>query len=124
MEFLRRFLSFAGPLSFFLTVLIMMFLARVMHHGPEKHETAALDLRNIQKALKRCHSMHQRYPSTEEGLQAILDILNLEQVPRDPWGHPYRYELREGRPWVWSLGADGAPGGEDEDADVFPLEAH
>ncbi|WP_081465970.1 type II secretion system protein GspG [Stigmatella aurantiaca] len=42
-----------------------------------------------------------------------------QQLPRDPWGHPYGDELRGEGPVVWSLGADGRPGGEGTDSDLF-----
>ncbi|OJH37959.1 hypothetical protein BON30_26410 [Cystobacter ferrugineus] len=119
MALLRDFLRFAGRLSFFLMVAIMVFIANMVHHGPEKQDTARFDLKSLQTGLRLYHARHQRYPATEEGLRALVDSLNLDRVPHDPWDHPYGYELREGRPWVWSLGADGAPGGEGEDADVF-----
>jgi general secretion pathway protein G len=80
-----------------------------------------LDLKNIQYALKRFHDTHQRFPSTEEGLRALVNDQLLEREPLDPWGFPYGYELRDGQPMLWSHGADGAPGGEGVDADVrFP----
>jgi general secretion pathway protein G len=47
-----------------------------------------------------------------------LTYLNTTTVPLDPWGNPYGYELVDGRPRVFSLGADGAPGGEGEARDI------
>ena len=74
-----------------------------------------------------------RYPSTEQGLQALVKKpasapvpLNwkgngyLEKLPKDPWGNTYQYlqpGLR-GEIDVISLGADGAAGGEGSDADI------
>lgn len=46
-------------------------------------------------------------------------IMQAKEVPLDPWGNPYKYELEGSRKYVIiSLGADGAPGGEDVDADI------
>ncbi|MCY1073697.1 type II secretion system protein GspG [Archangium lansingense] len=90
-----------------------------VHFAAESHEQALLDLQNLQYALKHFHAKHQRYPSTEEGLQMLVDSRYLEQLPLDPWGQHYGYELREGLPVLWSYGADGAPGGEGPDADIF-----
>ena len=46
-------------------------------------------------------------------------IMNAKEIPVDPWGNPYKYELEGSRKYViTSLGADGAPGGEDVDADI------
>lgn len=84
-----------------------------------KQDVARMDLANLQHALKRYHSRHQRFPSTGEGMRELVKSQELEQLPMDPWGRPYGYELHEGHPRVWSLGADGAPGGEDVDADLF-----
>ena len=47
--------------------------------------------------------------------------LSQSEVPKDPWGNPYRYEAKvpgEPRPRVYTYGADGAPGGTGEDADI------
>jgi general secretion pathway protein G len=78
-----------------------------------------------------------RFPSTEQGLLALVEPPTIEPVPRtyppggymketrlpvDPWGEAYHYEM----PGVnnphaydlWSFGADGAPGGEGTDADI------
>jgi general secretion pathway protein G len=74
-----------------------------------------------------------RYPTTEQGLQALVSKPAiapipdnwksggyLEKLPRDPWGHPYVYlnPGRNGEIDVISLGADGESGGEDKDADI------
>ncbi|MFY0563407.1 type II secretion system protein GspG [Archangium lansingense] len=89
------------------------------HFAAESHDHALLDLQNFQYVLKHFHAKHQRYPSTEEGLQALVGGPYLEQLPLDPWGQHYGYELRAGQPVLWSYGADGAPGGEGPDADIF-----
>lgn len=90
--------------------------------APTKHEDAERDLAVLQLALNRFHKQNQRYPSTEEGIQHLVDRHDLEQLPRDPWGNPYGYALQEGRPVLWSYGADGAPGGEGPDADISSRE--
>ncbi len=86
--------------------------------APTKQELAERDLSNLQSALKLFHKRNQRYPSTGEGLQQLVDLHYVEQLPRDPWGNPYGYALQAGGPVVWSHGADGAPGGEGPDADI------
>ena len=45
----------------------------------------------------------------------------IQRLPDDPWGRPYQYQNPgpDGGPAVFSLGADGAPGGEDENADIY-----
>jgi general secretion pathway protein G len=102
--------------ALWLTLALLMYPC---HIDGRKQDTAALDLVSIQRALKLFHDRHQCFPSTEEGLRALVNDLRLERVPLDPWGNPYGYELRDGRPVLWSYGADGALGGEGDDADIF-----
>ena len=62
-----------------------------------------------------------RYPTTEEGLNALTAGNYLRRLPNDPWNHPYRYALPgpEGKPFLIStLGADGREGGDGENADL------
>lgn len=91
----------------------------------------AVDLKEIAGALKLYKLDNGVYPSTEQGLDALVSpptvgILPrrwnpegyLEKVPLDPWGHPYLY-LSDGKQYkLASLGADGEEGGEDENADI------
>lgn len=94
---------------------------------------AKQDIASISQALKLYRLDNMRYPSTEQGLQALVkkpviapEPPNwkgngyLERLPNDPWKHPYQY-LQPGLHGefdVMSLGADGAPGGEGNDADI------
>lgn len=82
-------------------------------------DRAQFDIRNIHLALKLYRQQQGRYPSTEEGLRSLVQAQALEALPRDPWNFEYYYALREGTPRIWSLGADGAPGGEGRDTDIF-----
>ncbi|MBF5043302.1 type II secretion system protein GspG [Aggregicoccus sp. 17bor-14] len=84
----------------------------------EQVDRAELDIHNIAGALKLSYAKQGRYPSTAEGLQALVAQGSIESIPLDPWNHPYRYELRDGRPEVLSLGADGRPGGSGRDEDI------
>jgi general secretion pathway protein G len=74
-----------------------------------------------------------RYPSTDQGLSALNTEPTMEprptnwrgpylrkQVPNDPWGNPYVYTSPGSAAGydIVSLGADGVPGGEDENADI------
>jgi general secretion pathway protein G len=72
-----------------------------------------------------------RYPTTQEGLQALREqVYGLDrwdgpylkkEVPQDPWSRPYYYRSpgESGRPYeLFSYGADGAPGGTSDDQDV------
>ncbi|EPX61600.1 general secretion pathway protein G [Cystobacter fuscus DSM 2262] len=119
--FLHNLLRFASVLILLLlggTVLLFAGLALVSI-ARANQESAERDLERFQTALRLYHSKYHCYPSPAWGLRELLDSLELDWASYDPWGHPYGYELREDQPRVWSLGADGAPGGEGEDADIF-----
>jgi general secretion pathway protein G len=94
---------------------------------------AKQDVASLMQALKLYRLDNQRYPTTEQGLQALVTRPAtapippnwkaggyIERLPKDPWGNPPQYlnpGLR-GEIDVFSLGADGAPGGEGNDADI------
>ena len=71
-----------------------------------------------------------RYPTTEQGLQALREKPDevekwdgpylKKTVPADPWGNPFAYESpsEHGDYAIISYGADGSPGGEDVDTDI------
>ena len=115
-----------------LAILAGFIVPSVMSHIDEAKATAAhVDVNTIMDALKRYKMDNQRFPTTEQGLQALVvrpatepAPMNwkpyLEKLPNDPWGHPYQYlnpGIR-GEVDVMSFGADGAPGGEGKDADI------
>ena len=94
---------------------------------------AKQDIASLLQALKLYRLDNQRYPATEQGLQALVARPSsapvptnwkaggyLERLAKDPWGNPYQYlnpGLR-GEIDIFSFGADGAPGGEGNDADI------
>lgn len=99
--------------------------------GSSKSKTAALQLENLSSTLDIYRLEVGRYPSSTEGLEALIKnpgsvanwngpYLKKGEVPKDPWGNDYKYQApgTEGPFDVWSLGADGAEGGEGENADV------
>lgn len=95
---------------------------------------AQSDLRSISAALKMYRLDNGDYPSTAQGLQALVTKPSgepaptnwnasgyLESVPVDPWGHPYLYRSpgENGAGFdLLSPGKDGKPGGEGLDADI------
>ncbi len=93
---------------------------------------ARQDVRSIETALNLYRLDNFRYPSTDQGLQALVSNPGentapnwkaggyLDRVPNDPWNNLYQYSNpgQRGEFDVWSLGADGQPGGEDVDADI------
>ena len=95
-----------------------------------KQQIAKTQIIMIENAVKMFKLDAGRYPSTEEGLKALLekpaktnnwDGPYLEKsIPKDPWGQDYLYTY-PGKNYVFeivSLGADGKEGGEGEDKDV------
>ncbi len=94
---------------------------------------AKSDIAGLAQALKLYRLDNGRYPSSEQGLQALVVKPTteplpqnwktngyLDKLPKDPWGHDYKYLQPgvHGEIDVFSQGADGAPGGEALDADI------
>lgn len=99
--------------------------------GGAKSDTARLQLEDIGAALDLFYLDNSRYPSSNEGLQALsaqpagMDnwngpYLKKKDVPKDPWGNPYNYAMpgQYGAYDLFSLGADNAAGGEKDDKDI------
>ena len=96
--------------------------------GGAKSKTAAVQIADLDKSLELFKLDVGRYPSTEEGLDALVKKPGSVSgwngpylkggVPTDPWGHPYKYAISGGGIEIISLGADGASGGDGENADV------
>ncbi len=115
-----------------LGVLAALVVPRVMNRPDEARVVAARqDIAAVVNALKLYRLDNQRYPSTEQGLQALVTRPATEPVPQnwksyldklpvDPWGKPYQYlnPGLKGEIDVFSLGADGQPGGAGTDADI------
>ena len=117
-----------------LSVLAVLIVPRIMDRPDEARVIAAKsDIRAIISALKLYKLDSGVYPSTEQGLQALVkkpeigDIPRnwkssgyLDRMPRDPWKNDYQY-LNPGLHGdidVFSFGADGQPGGEGVNADI------
>jgi general secretion pathway protein G len=94
---------------------------------------AQSDIRAIQTALDLYRLDNFKYPTTEQGLMALVkqpadpSITNyraegyLPGVPKDPWNNPYQYSSpgADGKPYeVLTFGRDGKPGGDGYDADI------
>ncbi|KQP48590.1 type II secretion system protein GspG [Pseudorhodoferax sp. Leaf274] len=113
-------------------VLAALIVPNVLDRADDARATAAkTDVTNLMQALRMYRLDNQRYPTGEQGLQALLTKpttnpvpLNwkpyLEKLPNDPWGRPYQYLNPgvKGEIDVMSFGADGQPGGEGKDADI------
>jgi general secretion pathway protein G len=117
-----------------LGILAALIVPKVIGRSDEARVVAAKqDIGTLMQALKLYRLDNQRYPSTEQGLAALLAKPTaaplpanwktggyLDRLPRDPWGNPYQY-LQPGlhaEVDIFSFGADGQPGGADLDADI------
>ncbi|ATB27369.1 type II secretion system major pseudopilin GspG [Melittangium boletus] len=88
-----------------------------------KQDTARMDIKTIQNAMKLYYTKKGKYPDTGTGLKALVDTNNLEKIPVDPWGNEYIYMNEGGKPVISSYGADGTQGGEGPDADISSRDA-
>lgn len=117
-----------------LGILAAIIVPRIMGRPEEAKRTkAAVDIKGIEQALNLYKLDSGTYPSTEQGLEALVKKPEtkpvpgkwkeggyLAKVPVDPWGRAYLY-LSPGDHGdfdLYSHGADGEPGGEGKDADV------
>ena len=82
---------------------------------------AEADIALLEQAAEMYRLNKLDYPTTSDGLQALVSEGFVKRLPDDPWGNPYRYAAPggEGRAFdIYSYGADGREGGEDDDADI------
>jgi general secretion pathway protein G len=117
-----------------LGILAALIVPKIISRPDEARIVAAKqDIASLMQALKLYRLDNQRYPSTEQGLQALVQKPAtsplppnwkpggyIERLPRDPWRNSYQYLNPgvHGEIDVFSYGADGAPGGEGNDADI------
>jgi general secretion pathway protein G len=115
-------------------VLAALIVPKVMSRPDEARIAAAKqDIATITQALNLYRLDNQRYPTTEQGLMALVKKPTVAPIPpnwksegyldrmrKDPWGSPYQYLQPgvHGTIDVFSFGADKAPGGEGNDADI------
>ncbi|MBQ3396045.1 MAG: type II secretion system major pseudopilin GspG [Synergistaceae bacterium] len=103
--------------------------------GPQVAEaqrtTAATQIRSLEDALEMYRMHNGFYPSTQQGLEALVTAPTtspvpkrfaeggyIKKVPDDPWGNPYVYRNNNGRITITSYGPDGEEGGEGINADI------
>ncbi len=92
-------------------------------------QKAKADIAILSQAMESYKLDNFSYPSASDGLKALVTPPAsgarrggyVKKLPNDPWGRPYQYSNpgRSGDFDIYSLGADGAPGGEEEDADIY-----
>ena len=94
----------------------------------------SVQISNLESVLELYRMDNAHYPTTEQGLDALVNepndaknfppagYLQKRRIPKDPWGNPYEYEQPgQNNPHsfdLWSYGSDGQPGGEGVDADI------
>jgi general secretion pathway protein G len=116
-------------------ILATLIVPKIMGRPDEARVTAAKhDLATMSQALKLYRLDIGRYPTTEQGLKALVERPTsepvpqnwkaggyLDRLPNDPWGKPYQYTNpgTKGEIDLYSFGADGKPGGAALDADVY-----
>jgi len=115
-------------------VLAALLVPRLMGRTDDARILAAKqDIATLMQALKLYLLDNQRYPTTEQGLQALIARPSngpqpanwktggyIDRLNKDPWGNPYQYASPGTRSEVdiFSYGADGQPGGSGNDADI------
>jgi len=115
-------------------VLAALLVPRLMGRTDDARILAAKqDIATLMQALKLYRLDNQRYPTTEQGLQALIARPSngpqpanwktggyIDRLNKDPWGNPYQYASPGKRSEVdiFSYGADGQPGGSGNDADI------
>ncbi len=113
-------------------LLAALIVPNVLDRADDARVTAAkTDVANLMQALKLYKLDNMRFPTSEQGLQALVTKPTtgpippnwkpyLEKLPNDPWGRGYQYVNPgvKGPVDVFSFGADGQSGGEGRDADI------
>lgn len=115
-------------------LLISVVAPTVLNRADEARvQKAYADFKSIETALKIYRLDNYVYPTTEQGLEALVEPSSLDpeprnfktggylqEVPFDPWGRPYLYLSpgENGEIDIYSLGADGLSGGEGQNEDI------
>jgi len=113
-------------------VLAALIVPNVLDRADDARVTAArTDVNRLMQSLKLYKLDNQRFPSSDQGLQALVTRPTagpaapnwkpyIDKLPNDPWGRPYQYANPgvKGEIDVYSFGADGVIGGEGKDAEI------
>lgn len=117
-----------------LAILAAAVVPRIMNRPDEARVTKAKqDIRVLESALELYRLDNFNYPSTQQGLEALIQPPSgepparnwkaggyVKSLPQDPWGNSYQYLSPgvRGDVDIYSLGSDGRPGGADSAADI------
>ena len=115
-------------------ILAALVVPKLMGRADDARIAAAKqDISTMMQALKLYKLDNQRYPTTEQGLTALINKPTsgpaangwktggyLDKLPKDPWGNSYQFLSPgiKGEVDIFTLGADGQPGGTGNDADI------
>ena len=118
-----------------LGILASLVVPKIMSRPDDARIVAARqDIASLTQALKLYRLDNQNYPTTEQGLGALIQKPGsppvppnwksggyIDRLPKDPWGNDYQYLNPgvKGEIDVFSLGADGTPGGDGNNADIY-----
>jgi general secretion pathway protein G len=116
-----------------LAILAALIVPKLFGHTDDaKRARAVSDVTELSSALDRFRADTDRYPSDQEGLQALItqpsDVTHgnwpyIAKLPTDPWGNEYVYKnLGNNQVQVMSYGSDGAEGGTGNAADISNLD--
>ncbi len=119
---------------FIIALLAALVVPKIVGRTEEAKRTAALtQIREFENALSLYHLDNGSYPTTEQGLEALVKKPTLppepnsykpggyiSKIPKDPWGHPFVYLSpgTHGEFDIMSYGADGARGGKGNNKDI------
>jgi general secretion pathway protein G len=116
-----------------LALLASLVVPNIIGQGERaKQKLVCVQMKSLKNALDSFKVEEGRYPTTQEGLKALIknpDIskyknypnggfLGSDKLPKDPWGNDYIYVNNNGKIDIISLGADGKEGGSGENKDI------
>jgi len=116
-----------------LSILASLIIPRIMNRPDQARVVKAQqDMRALESALNMYRLDNYHYPTTNQGLQALVSKpagqpepahwqqAYLDKLPKDPWGQPYLYLMpgKHGDFDLFTHGADKRKGGEETDADL------
>lgn len=121
----------------FVALVVVMFLSTPKLRNPGirgKSQIAKIQIKELEGAIQLFRFDTQRYPTSDEGLDALIHnpgnlkswrgpYLSHAQAPKDPWGRPYIYrcQLQNGTYDLICYGQDGVPGGDGDAEDILLL---
>ena len=120
--------SFFSLLEMMVVIAIIGFLAGtlVINYSATQDDAAVeatkSTINQVSTALKLYKIKHKNFPSTDEGLQALVESKQLNSYPEDAWGERLNYQYPSSRDLsfdIWSTGADRADGGDGPNTDIF-----